>query len=417
MFNLSNLSKFQRQTRNKVSKQVQKNTKKWRPFQATDFQSLMYPCFILCYIFGIFPYKIDDSTFKISKSRYIMSTVTICAVCIYQFKIYYDLYILNITKKINFNEVSNSIENNFYYIFSSFIVIITYILSNPRMRLLQTIMEVSSHISPKSYQKLSNLIHFKDIFGFLLLIVLMLISYIQLELDYALMLFSIYIGTIVYQMDMLYVNCVCILKICFKTVRDNLANLREPAMNDVHIYYKQENSFLLMELKALKKQHLIISDTVQMLNLVFSLQLLTSVIIVFIEITFNFYFLMLKWPGFTSKLYEHWLYIIIIYQFAKFLLIIWVCETGKNEALEIGTTVHVVFNSTSDERVKYELRLFSLQILHRKNVFSAKAFNIDVALLAAIIGNITTYILILIQFQLISNSCEGKSTNNITQII
>ncbi|TGZ50468.1 Uncharacterized protein DBV15_04237 [Temnothorax longispinosus] len=64
--------------------------------------------------------------------------------------------------------------------------------------------------------------------------------------------------------------------------------------------------------------------------------------------------------------------------------IIWACETGKNQALEIGTTVHVVFNSISDEDVKNELQLFSLQILQRKNIFSAKGLNVDATLLAAV---------------------------------
>ncbi|KYQ59869.1 hypothetical protein ALC60_01100 [Trachymyrmex zeteki] len=49
------------------------------------------------------------------------------------------------------------------------------------------------------------------------------------------------------------------------------------------------------------------------------------------------------------------------------------------------------------------LQLFSLQILHHKNTFSVKDFTIDATLLAAIMGNITTYLLILIQFVNISH--------------
>ncbi|XP_012063708.1 PREDICTED: uncharacterized protein LOC105627039 [Atta cephalotes] len=184
----------------------------------------------------------------------------------------------------------------------------------------------------------------------------------------------------------------------------------------------QGNPFLLMELKALEKQYLMISNTVQMLNLTFSLQLLCSIILTICEVTFNLYFYITKWcistlrnddEDFISKMYKDfwfWYFLIsIIYQFLKMASIIWACETGKNQALKIGTTIHIVFNSINDENVKNELQLFSLQILHRESIFSAKGVNMDATLLVAIIGNITTYVLILLQFLVMSNSCERNN--------
>ncbi|XP_011859884.1 PREDICTED: uncharacterized protein LOC105557296 isoform X1 [Vollenhovia emeryi] len=364
--------------------------KKWRLFQATDFQSLMYPCFIFCHILGIFPYKINASTFKISKQCYVLSTVVICAVCIYEFKLFYDF---TISERIEFGNLPWILEGTCYYALSSFIVIVTYILSGPRMRLLQIIMDVSSKLPSETYKKLSKMIHTKDIFSFFFLIIVMLISYNKLNYHLTLELYTIYISLVVFQMDMLYLNCVCILKACFKRINDNLVNFREPVLKDVpHLFnrthHKQGNPFPLMELKALKKQHMMISDTVQMLNLVFSLQLLASIIITFCEITFSLYFYASQWPIFTYELhndlwYSYFLVFIINYQSLKILSIVWACETGKNQALEIGTTIHVVFNSISDEDVKNELQLFSLQILQRKNIFSAKGLKVDATLLAA----------------------------------
>jgi len=55
-------------------------------------------------------------------------------------------------------------------------------------------------------------------------------------------------------------------------------------------YHEQRNSFLLMELNALKKQHLAINDTIELLKTIFSLQLVCTIIITFVQITFNLYF-------------------------------------------------------------------------------------------------------------------------------
>ena len=78
----------------------------------------------------------------------------------------------------------------------------------------------------------------------------------------------------------------CILK-TFKGINDNLANMQKfiATNNESHflrpIYYKQKNPFLIMELKILKKQHLMVSNAVQMLNMIFSLQLLATTVITF----------------------------------------------------------------------------------------------------------------------------------------
>jgi len=46
----------------------------------------------------------------------------------------------------------------------------------------------------------------------------------------------------------------------------------------------------------------------------------------------------------------------VIYHIIKMMLTIWACETGererKNQATEINTTVHEVFNSINDKKIK-----------------------------------------------------------------
>lgn len=332
--------------------------KKCQLFQATDFQSLMGPCFIFSHILGIFPYKISASTFKISKPHYVLSIVVTCAVCVFHVTLFYYTILTNYVK-VDLDLIPWFFDEICYYTFSCFITIVTYILSGPRMRLLQNIMNVSLKLPSETCKKLSRMIHTKDILGFFFLVVMVVITCNERNYEMGLELYTMYIILIVFLMDMLYLNCVCILKACFKRINDNLANLGESVIkNAPHLSSRNQerNSFLLMELKALKKQHLMISDVVQMLNLIFSLHLVSSIIIIFGDLTVILYFYALRWTGLTYKLdYSYTHSVFMMYYFLKISSIAWACETGKNQALEIGTTINVLLNSISDEEVKDEV--------------------------------------------------------------
>jgi len=221
----------------------------------------MYPNFFISKILGTFPYRIKASTFETSKPRYILWTVILCVICIYELIM---LYKLNFSgKKI---DVSKTISLNFSFLFGLFIMIISYALIGSRMRLLQTISDISSRLPQKSYQKLSKLIHAKDIFGFFFHFWLMLslyLSYSEKKVFGLFEMFRIFISLLGFQMDMLYINCVCILKACFKEINDNLENMRELMINNIPRIYNEQRHPLLIKLKVLKKQHLIISEETQ----------------------------------------------------------------------------------------------------------------------------------------------------------
>ncbi|KAG5338780.1 GR28B protein, partial [Acromyrmex charruanus] len=236
--------------------------------------------------------------------------------------------------------------------------------------------------------------------------------------------FTMYFALLVLQIIMLYINYVCVLKACFKRINDNLLHIQKFVINDMKpgasnvIRHTQRNQFLLIELRVLKKQHLMISDAVQMLNMIFSLQLLAAVVLYFLVLTFDLYFFAFGWQRVFIGMDWHILDVFLTsltHNIFQIILIVWVCETGKNQAQKIGTTIHDLLNSTNDEKMKSELQLFSLQILHCKNTFSVKGLTIDATLLTALVGNITTYFLILIQFLNISHSCDKRTTVNITE--
>ncbi|KYN08353.1 Putative gustatory receptor 28b [Cyphomyrmex costatus] len=378
--------------------------RRWQLFHATDFQSLMYPCFTFCSILGIFPYRINASTFETTKQRYILTTVIICVLCLFTLIM---LYGIDISGTMKYDTTPITMERNCFFIYGLFIAVVTYIMKDPKMHLLQNIMEISLILSPNSYRKLSRLIHAKDIFGFFFVVGHIIFCCFILDFGNTDKILVAYILLTGFQMDMLYMNCVCVLKACFKEINDNLTNFRTLIVNDEphllrKIYHEQKNPFLLMKLKTMKTQHLTISDTVQMLNMVFGLQLLATIVMTFVALTFClYYFIICLWNiymyGFYT-LYDVILVMALTYHFTKIALIGWACDTGKDEAIMVGITVHKILNDTIDEQIKDELQQFSLQVLHRENIFSAKGLILDATLLVALVSNITTYLLILIQF-------------------
>ncbi|XP_018053507.1 PREDICTED: uncharacterized protein LOC108690629 [Atta colombica] len=290
--------------------------------------------------------------------------------------------------------------------------------------------EKISKLHSKSYQKLSRLIHVKDILSNIIRVVQLTIILSKLELEdkfftILIEISTIYFGLSVLQIIMLYINCVCILKACFKRIDDNLVHMQKIVINDMKprvsnvICHTQRNQFLLIELRILKKQHLMICNAVQMLNIIFNLQLLAALVMSFLIVTFELYSYTIRWQnGILIGLDWHFFDVLVTsltYNIFQIVLIVWACETGKNQAQNIGTTIHDLLNSTNDKKIKYELQLFSLQLLHRKNIFSMKGLTIDATLLAVIVGNITTYLLIFIQFLNMSHSCDREAAINVTQ--
>ncbi|XP_011705835.1 PREDICTED: uncharacterized protein LOC105461040 [Wasmannia auropunctata] len=331
-------------------------------FHATDFQTLMYPCFMFCRILGIFPYKINNMIFEASKPRYILSTATICVSCVSHLIVCYQLQIFT---KINFENTIKLLSLTCDFILLSTLGIATLIFSKPRMRLLQIIMEISSKLSPESYQKLSGLIHAKDIFGsFYIIGMLFMYSYKE-RLDVLPTMSIIYINLFIFHTDMLYMNCVCVLKTCVKEIDNNLLHTlivnNKPRV--LTMIYEKRNPFLIIKLKNLMKKHMAISNAVQMLNMSLSVQLLVSIIIIFYDVSLNTYLYLVQWHSelvFNLDKQVGDIYLLyILYYIIKTALIVWACETCKNQAQEIRTTIHHVLNSTRDEKIKYELQLFS----------------------------------------------------------
>ncbi|KYN03738.1 hypothetical protein ALC62_05434 [Cyphomyrmex costatus] len=350
MFSL--LSKIRERIKDKIGERRQL-------FHAMDFQSLMYPCFTFGRILGMHPYKINTLPFEISKPCYIISIITVCV-------FFFSSLIITINIPEWFGphrNISKLIELVSLQIVGTFITIVTFVLSGPRIRLLKSILQISSRLSSESYQKPSILIHIKDIFGIFFLLVYTIKDCYKWRISVSLKLSALYFNLVSFQMNMLYINCIYVLTACFKKIDNDLKNLLimcDQPHSVKWFCFTQRKSHLLMKLKALKKLHLEISNSVRMLNIIFSPQILATIVTIIIVITFELHFNVISWQnglsiGWMKQIKNRITMPYVVFHAIKIALITWTCQTGKNQVIKINTTVHDVLNSTDDEQIKREV--------------------------------------------------------------
>lgn len=328
---------------------------------ATDFHSLMHPCFTLCRLLGIFPYRIDALAFAISKPRYVLSTAVICVYCAFYLLHMRDL----ISGTIAYGKVVDLLDDVCYFTLKGSVVVVTHVLSISRMRLLQTVMGISSQLSRESYRKLSRLVHAKDVLGTVLIL---LENYVYVYKSFEpnssalTILVWLYVDLLVFQSNMLYTNCVCVLKACYEKINDDLVHVQEPVNNTQPVpssICHEWSQLTLMKLKTLMKQHLMISRIVHTLNVIFSLQLLATISQSFVEVTSQLYLCIVKWQGevlitLDRHIFDSFLST-MAHHFIIITLIVWACETCKSQARKIITTIYDVRNGTRNENIKAEV--------------------------------------------------------------
>ncbi|CAL7950383.1 unnamed protein product [Xylocopa violacea] len=197
---------------------------------------------------------------------------------------------------------------------------------------------------------------------------------------------------------------------CLNHINDSLAEIENALINDEphllrRVYHMQKNPELLTKLKTLKKQHLEVSETLQMLNDSFSMQCIGITTLLFIDITFNIYnYLLVYNKGGKIKQWFSFPSFFLICNVLQLIMLIWSSEVTKTRIEKMGTNIHRIIMHTFDEQITSELEMFSLQVLQRDNTFIAKGLVIDATLLTKILCSSTTFLLILIQF-LVAKPC------------
>ena len=336
-----------------------KTRKTWELFRATDFESLMYPCVCTCWLLGYFPYKYQPPVYSLSKQRFAIST---SIMFIFVFLLFFVIYEINIGTRINYS-IPELIHGNMYAFLDGLVIVVMYLLTDARLSVIQNLSRTSCILSTKDFKDLSKLIHTKDILGSLFLAIHIPNCFKHNIFVTVRNLTNIYIMMANFSMDIFYINCVCILKDCFKKMEESIRQLRKLRINDhmstqTFMHHEQISPLVVMKLKNLEAKHLEISDGVELLNHTFMIRITIAAITTFIVITFDIYFYIIyshsEFPVNSKFWYKPYVMPAAFY-FIKFWMMIWACETATNRAREMKTTLWDVFSATNDPFVKREV--------------------------------------------------------------
>jgi hypothetical protein len=163
-----------------------------------------------------------------------------------------------------------------------------------------------------------------------------------------------------------------------------------------------------VKITVLREIHFILCDASELTNSIFKVQILVGFIEIFVEITLCLYASLTYVTGlFTCELYSsskwNMLGVFLVWatmNLSKLIALTASCHGASEQANRAAVLVHklLVVQSLYPE-TRAELQLFSEQLLHHKVRFSACGFfPIDFTLLYSMAGSVTTYIIILLQY-------------------
>ncbi|KAK2585409.1 hypothetical protein KPH14_010080 [Odynerus spinipes] len=166
--------------------------------------------------------------------------------------------------------------------------------------------------------------------------------------------------------------------------------------------------------------HSSLCDTVSSINNAFGLVMLAITLTCLLHLVITPYFLILEVSG-----GRQWLFLIVqtlwcILHVTRMLIIIqpayFACVQAKNTAVIVSQ----LLSSSTNEECRKHLEVFSLQLLHQPLDFTACGlFSFDRTLITSIAGAVTTYLVILIQFQKEDHTKDDVDNilKNATQIL
>ena len=320
-----------------------------------SYTSLMRPSASFNRLMGFLPYKLESSKFVYSKSYFVFSTISII---IYLICVILSLYQINFSH-MRFRELVYQLQFALIFLCGSVIFISANAKNQSMIRAIDGISNVSRILSSETCRKVVKKILMKDIS-----ILLPLIFCIPYNLFYVPYIFCYtywytFIGAMV--LSSLYTNNVYVLNACFKYINDSLVKVKEILVNDEpHLlrraYHMQKNPILLTKLRTLKKQHLEMSEVVQLLNNTCSMQIegILTIMSIFIIFTVYNYLSMHKEVGEVKSLTLILGY--AIYYIVHVIITVAIVEITRDQMQKTGRDVHRILAHTFDEQVTTEVR-------------------------------------------------------------
>ncbi|KYN09747.1 Putative gustatory receptor 28b [Trachymyrmex cornetzi] len=178
------------------------------------------------------------------------------------------------------------------------------------------------------------------------------------------------------------------------------------------------NNSIVYQMLQLRDVHCHLCEISEDVSSFYSLPVLFGVVFLFLTLIYNGYFLfwillitddILEYETLSSSIV--WI-IFVIYPI--FLLSNRITRI-LIEMKKTGNIVHNLLNCAIGKETKAELKKFSLQLLHREIQFTANGyFTLDNTFLHSLIGTVVTYLVIFVQFQMVSSPSSIRQQCNNT---
>ncbi|XP_044731175.1 putative gustatory receptor 28b [Chrysoperla carnea] len=186
-----------------------------------------------------------------------------------------------------------------------------------------------------------------------------------------------------------------------KVIRQNWAQLTTPIPSG------GTSSIDIKTFIILRQLYDRLCDNSRQLNRAFSLQLLFTFGNAFVVIFCSVYGCLFGYvvngqiTDRTNIKYFFLPFVVLSVAILKLLLMVFSCENMVGESRLTGSIIQKISLTTQQRQIKDMVQEFSLQLMHQSISITAFGFfNVDCTLLQTIVGAVTTYLIILIQFDL-----------------
>ncbi|XP_017892956.2 uncharacterized protein LOC108632724 [Ceratina calcarata] len=297
-----------------------------------NYVQLMCPYVSIARLMGFIPYNIVSSKFVYSKPYFVYSTIIFIS---------YMMYLAFCTYQINFHYreiytfMLRRLHVTFNIIFGLVLFTSAYASKRSVLYLIERTSQISRMLPPNIFSSLAKNMYTKDALMFFLSFSLTLYQFTNYTKPLLCAVWIIFFAILM--INTLYTNNVYVLEACLKEINDALVKLREILINDEphllrRVYHSRKNPILLAELRTLKKQHLEISEVVRMMDSAFGAPILTILILLMIDISFNLYkyLVMINQGGRVTELFSINLFF-VFYHVLEVILIIWLTEKSKTQ--------------------------------------------------------------------------------------
>ncbi|XP_034172642.2 putative gustatory receptor 28b isoform X2 [Osmia lignaria lignaria] len=205
-----------------------------------------------------------------------------------------------------------------------------------------------------------------------------------------------------------YYSVLIVLHVMYANLNKIIQNIYVYRTGDANCLYRCRRVFInstgIQSLLNLRCIHALLCDISAQVSQFYSLPILLGTFLLFISLLYNVYYFiepfMVDNVIMETSIVLNTVVWIIFLLYPLGLLTTRVTKLG-NEIERTGSIVHALLNYAIDKEVRTELKLFSLQLLHRQIKFTAIGyFVLDNTLFQSVLSTTTTYLVILIQFEM-----------------